>query len=156
MEIIPYTDKYKERVIELIFGILENEFGRHSKNGRPDLYNINKEYQRNNGNFWLAFDNENVIGTIALRDCGNSQGFLERMYVKKELRRTGLGTKLLSVLINFAKDKNYKEIFLSTWEETVSANNFYVKNNFEKVKALPENIANRSSSDKIFYKLELK
>jgi len=155
MEIVAYTDKYKEQTIELIFDILENEFSRHSKSGRPDLYNISEEYQKNNGNFWIAIDNENVVGTIALRDCGNDVGFLERMYVKRELRRTGLGSKLSSGLINFAKNKSYKEIFLSTWEETVSANNFYIKNGFGRIESLPANIKNRSSCDKIFYKLEL-
>jgi len=155
MKIIPYTDKYKEETIELIFDILENEFGHHSKSGRPDLYNITEEYQKNNGNFWLAVENENVVGTIALKNCDDGVGFLERMYVKKELRRVGLGTKLFSTLLTFAKNNNYKKIFLSTWEDTISANNFYIKNGFKRIESLPESIANRSSSDNIFYKLEL-
>ena len=155
MEIITYTDKYKEQTIELIFDILENEFGHHSKSGRPDLYRIPQEYQISNGNFWLAIDGEDVVGTVALRDCGDNQGFLERMYVKKELRRAGVGGKLFSTLLDFAKTKNYKEIFLSTWKDTISANNFYIKNGFQRIESLPESIANRSSSDNIFYKLEL-
>lgn len=155
MKIIIYSDKYKDKTIELIFDILENEFSHHSKSGRPDLQNIPEEYQKNNGNFWIAIENENVVGTIALRNCDAKVGFLERMYVKKELRRAGLGKKLLSALIDFAKDKNYKEIFLSTWDEAISANNFYIKNGFKRIEALPDNIANRSSSDTVFYKLEL-
>ena len=51
MEIIIYSEKYKDGVIELVMDILENEFGHHSKSGRPDLRNISQVYQKNNGNF---------------------------------------------------------------------------------------------------------
>ncbi len=154
MEIIPYSDKYKEQVVELVMNILENEFGHHSRSGRPDLHKISEVYQKNNGNFWIAVEGENVIGTIALSDYGNGKGYLERFFVKKELRRRGVGRKLISSLLDFAKEKNYKKIFLSTWGNLLSGNNFYIKNGFRRIESLPEEIPH-SSSDNVFYELEL-
>lgn len=153
MEIIAYSDKYKNQVVELIMDILENEFGRHSKSGRPDLRNIPEVYQKNSGNFWVAIDNGNVVGTIALSDYSNGRGYLQRFFVKKELRRQGVGSKLLEVLLDFAKGENYKEIFLSTWDN-MSGNNFYIKHNFQKIDFLPEEIPH-SSNDNLFYRLKL-
>lgn len=62
---------------------------------------------------------------------------------------------MFSVLLKFAKEKGYKEIFLSTWDEAVAAQKFYEKNGFVKINSLPEKIAWTSSSDAVFYKLEL-
>ena len=154
MKIITYSDKYREATIKLIFDILEDELGRHSKSGRPDLYNIPQVYQKNKGNFWIAVDDKRVVGTVGLSDHGRQRGYLERMYVDKEYRRKGLGKKLLSYLLKFAKSNGYKKIFLSTWEGMVAANNFYIKNGFLKIKYLPQGFSH-SSSDNVFYKLKL-
>ncbi len=149
-----YSEKYKDHVISLIMDILENEFGHHSKSGRPDLHKIPEVYQKNNGNFWIAInDDKNVIGTIALSNYGNGKGYLQRFFVKKELRRKGIGGKLLNVLLDFAKGKNYKDIFLSTWNN-MSGNNFYIKSGFRRIDFLPKEIPH-SSSDNVFYTLKL-
>lgn len=153
MEIIPYSDKYKESTIKLIMDILEIEFGRHSKSGRPDLYRITEVYQKNKGNFWIAVETDKVVGTIALSDYGKNRGYLERFYVAKELRRQGLGSKLFSVLLEFAKSNGYKEIFLSTQEDRVSAKSFYAKNGFKRIESLSEDFSH--AEDEIFFKLEL-
>lgn len=157
-KIIPYADKYKKRVVDLIFGILENEFGRYSKSGRPDVKNIPEFYQKDEkNNFWIAVDeNDNVVGTIALENLNGGCGNLRRLYVKKELRGTGLAKELLSVLLRFAKEKQYKQIFLSTWDEAIAANKFYLKNGFKRISKLPEEIAWDPGHDNVFYKLELK
>ena len=154
-EIISYSEKYKEQTVDFIFDILENEFGHHSESGRPDLHDISNYYQKNGGNFWLAVDNGSVAGTIALSNHGDKNGFLERFYVKKDLRKQGIGGKLFSVLLEFARINRLENIFLSTWEGTDDAQNFYSKHGFKRIEFLPENMAARSGKDNIFYKLEL-
>jgi RimJ/RimL family protein N-acetyltransferase len=158
MKIQSYSDEYKNQVIELVFDILENEFGHHSKNGRPDVKNISKFYQKDkNNNFWIAIDeNNNIVGTIAIFDLGEGWGNLRRLYVKKEFRKMGLAQDLFSAFLKFAKDKKYNRIFLSTWNEAIAAQKFYKKNGFVKIKSLPERILWTTSKDTIFYELELK
>ena len=157
MEIKIYSDKYKEQTIRFIFDILQNEFGRHSKSGRPDVRNIFEFYQKDEkSNFWLAIDeSDNVVGTIALFNLGEEWGNLRRLYVKKELRGKGVAKELFSVFLKFAKEKGYKKIFLSTWDGAIAAQKFYEKNGFVRINSLSEKIAWTASSDNVFYELEL-
>lgn len=157
IKIISYNDNYKEQTIKLIFDILENEFGRKSKSGRPDVKNIPEFYQKDElSDFWIAIrDNDELIGTIALSNFGEGISYLQRFFVKKEFRREGLGRKLLNHLLDFARAHGYKEIYLSTSEDMVSANKFYLKNGFERIESLPEKLVEQSAWDNVFYKLDL-
>jgi len=154
LKVIPYSDEYKEAVRNLIFDIAENELGHHSKTGRPDLANIKEVYQINKGNFWVAVKDGELVGTIALKDMGENRGDLWRFYVKKNLRKKGIGHKLFSILIGFARDKEYKQIFLSTHLDQEAANRFYLKHGFKRINSLPADFAH-SPKDEIFYELDL-
>jgi len=156
MEIVVYEDKFKNGVVELVNNIQENEFGSHSVSGRPDLKNIPEFYQKNNGNFWVALEGKEVVGAIGLSDFHNGFGELRRFYVKKDLRRQGVGKKLFDILMQFAKEKNYKTIFLATHSDPnhIPANNFYLKNGFERtIDYIPGIPA--PTKDNTFYKMNL-
>ena len=149
MKILLYSDKYKDQTISLVLDILEEEF--HSFGyKRPDLFNIYETYQKDNGNFWIAIEKGKVVGTIGLRDYGNNRGLLKRFYVDKNFRRIGLGSKLFSTLVKFAKENNYQEIFLGTSEKMVAANKFYLKMGFSRIDSLPIDIS--YIGDTLFYK----
>jgi ribosomal protein S18 acetylase RimI-like enzyme len=152
MEIIPYSDKYKEEVVIFILSILEGEYNLYDI-PRPDLYKIPEAYQKDKSNFWIALENDKIIGTIALCNYGNNRGYLKRMYVDRNFRGKGVSDKLLSTLIKFGKDNGYKEIFLGTIESMIAANKFYIKNGFQRIKTLPKDIP--ELGDSIFYKLIL-
>ncbi len=158
MKIVPFEEKHKEQVRNLIFDVLEGEFGHHSKSGRPDVKNISEHYQKDSkSNFWVALDeNDSVVGTIALSNLNENIGNLRRLYVKTEMRGQGIAGKLFSVLLDFAKGHGYKEIYLSTWETATDALRFYEKHDFERISQLPEKIAWTAGSDNVFYKLEIK
>src|SRR3989338_4148469 len=152
-EIITYTDKYKDQTIKFILSILEDEFG-YTGVGRPDLYDIANVYQKDSkSNFWLATSENELVGTIAIKNYRNGRGFLKRMYVKKEMRSKGIGQQLADVMLKFAKNSDYRIIFASTVEEFVSARNFYKKNGFIEVEKLPENLAD--PDDNVFLELKL-
>lgn len=157
MKIITYKDKYKDQVIKLIFDIAEIELRRHSKSGRPDLKNIPEFYQKSDReNFWVAVDEkDDVVGTVGLTDCKNENGELQRMYVRQDLRRQGIATKLLTELLDFAKEKQYKEIYLTTVDEPGAKHSFYKNNGFKITKFLPKEVK-YPSKDSVFYKLEIK
>lgn len=153
IQIIDYTDTYKQQTINLILFILENEF-EYKNVERPDLYDIPNVYQKDGkGNFWLALLNNEVIGTVALQNYGNGRGLLKRMYVKKEVRKKGVGQELLNQVFTFAKNYNYQIIYASTVEEFTSARKFYQKNGFVEIPNLPSDIA--TSGDNVFLQLKL-
>jgi N-acetylglutamate synthase-like GNAT family acetyltransferase len=152
VKIIQYSDKYKDQTVNLILSILENEFHAFGIE-RPDLLKISEIYQTNKGNFWIAVEKGKVVGTIGLRNYGNNRGCLKRMYIDKNFRGTGLASELFLTLVKFAKENNYKEIFLTTFETMIAANKFYLKMGFKRIDSLPEDIP--SFGDTVFYKIDL-
>jgi N-acetylglutamate synthase-like GNAT family acetyltransferase len=135
-----YTDKYKQQVIDLIVPIQQEEFNIPiTAADQPDLQQIPTFYQKDNGNFWLALADNNVVGTIALLDIGNQQGALRKMFVHKDYRGKiyGTGQLLLNTLFSWAQQKAYTEIYLGTTAKFLAAHRFYEKNGFDEI-SIPE------------------
>lgn len=153
IQIVPYTEEYKEDVIHLIVNIWENEFDFKGLE-RPDIYDIPKFYQSEGGsNFWIALDDNTLIGTVGLKKESGDLAYLKRMVVKKEFREQGLGIKLLETAIKFAKEHNFKTIFAGTVKENPNAIKFYKNHGFVESDIVPTNIT--AATDSICLKLSL-
>ena len=131
-----YDKKYQQQVIELILNIQQNEF--HvpvTIKDQPDLLNIENFYCSKNGNFWIALENNEVIGTIALIDIDNDQSCLRKMFVHKDYRgkEKGVGQSLLDALIDWCRGKDIKEVYLGTIDTMLAAHKFYVRNGFIEI-----------------------
>lgn len=138
-----YTDIHKNDVADLILSIQTGEFGIPITLAlQPDLNTIPEFYQTNNGNFWIAKIDEEIIGTISLLDIGNRQGALRKMFVHKNYRgkEFGVGQKLLATLLDWSRQRGITEIFLGTTEKFIAAQRFYEKNGFKEIQKqeLPE------------------
>jgi len=55
---------------------------------------------------------------------------IERIYISKQFKRLGLGTKLLEFGINKAKELNKQSVWLGVWENNLAAQKFYQKMDF--------------------------
>ncbi|MEQ1554901.1 MAG: GNAT family N-acetyltransferase [Ferruginibacter sp.] len=160
MQIQPYSEKYKEDIVSLILDIQNNEFKVPiTLKEQQDLLDIEAFYLKKNGGFWLATDNDKLIGTIALIDIGNGQGALRKMFVHADYRGKEklTGQLLLNYLINWCLHKNIKEIYLGTVEQLYAAKKFYIKNGFQKIEKslLPSNFP-IMQVDTEFFKLKIK
>ena len=130
MKILEYTNKYRQKTIDLLIKVAVNE---HEFKDWEKWFKIfeNENYIANNGNCYIAIDNkDNVIGTISLRKIDSISGEVKNFYVEKEYRGTGISQDLLNVLIKFAKANGYKRLELDSYKEFNRALNFYKKNNF--------------------------
>ena len=153
-----YTNAYKQPVCDLILTIQSGEFGIPiTLAQQPDLNDIPAFYQTNSGNFWIAKDDDNVVGTIALLDIGSHQGALRKMFVAESYRGKDIAKKLLTNLLAWAKQKAFKEIYLGTTEKFLRAQRFYEKNGFVEVdkRDLPPQFPIMEVDVK-FYKMNLK
>lgn len=123
-----YSEEYKEKVINFFLKICIDEFG--FKEWEEDIKNMdNHTYENAGGNFWIALDeNNNVIGTIGLKNKGQSVGELKSMYVHKKYRGQNIAQKLLDTLLDFAIQ--YERIILDTYKKFERAIGFYEKNGF--------------------------
>lgn len=154
-----YTEAYKEQIINLILDIQQNEFQIPiTQEDQPDLSDIANFYQSGSGNFWVAVDQECVVGTIALIDIGNGQGVLRKMFVKSSYRGKIHNTAkaLLQTAIEWVKKHNMQELYLGTTEKFLAAHRFYEKNQFIQLpkENLPRNFP-VMKVDTRFYKLQI-
>jgi N-acetylglutamate synthase-like GNAT family acetyltransferase len=154
-QIIVYTDKYQQAIVDLILPIQQNEF--HvpvTIEDQPDLKNIPGVYQKGNGNFWLAVKEGEVVGTIALIDFGNSQVALRKMFVHHDHRGKdkGVGQMLMDELLKWCKNRGVREIYLGTIDSMHAAHRFYLKNSFEEVSksSLPQTFPLMRVDNKFF------
>lgn len=130
-------------VIDVILSIQRDEFGVPiTVEDQPDLLDIPGFYQQGGGNFWVALEDGEVVGTIALRDIGNHQGALRKMFVKPAYRgkETAVAQRLFDELISSASRAGIREVFLGTIDRFVAAHRFYERNGFVQIpeSALPE------------------
>jgi N-acetylglutamate synthase-like GNAT family acetyltransferase len=152
-----FSDQYQEAVIELILDIQRNEFAVPITLGQqPDLTTIPKFYQKGNGNFWIALAGNQVVGTIALIDIGNTQVALRKMFVHDLFRGTPYktGQGLLDIAISWMRERNCSEVFLGTLDIFVAAQKFYRKNGFVEIpkSKLPENFPSMTLDNTFFKK----
>lgn len=133
INIEPYRNEYQNQVVDLILHIQQQEYNIPiTKDDQPDLFKIEEFYQSGSGNFWVATNDNKVIGTISLLDIDNHQVALRKMFVKKEFRGATYKTAslLLNTAITWAKDHSVSEIFLGTTPQFLAAHRFYEKNGF--------------------------
>ncbi len=131
--VLPYRPEYTNKIVQLILPIQQQEFNLPINLAvQPDLLDIASYYQTGRGNFWLALEGDQVIGSIGLRDIGNGQGALRKMFVAWEYRGTPLGVAklLLNALIEWAHLKEISDVYLGTTEYFRAAHSFYEKNQF--------------------------
>ncbi|MBC7777368.1 MAG: GNAT family N-acetyltransferase [Phycisphaerae bacterium] len=141
-EIIPFEEQYTDAICALILNIQQNEFQvTITLADQPDLLKISAVYQQNGGNFWVAVTEGEVIGTIALIDCGEGIGCIRKMFVRADWRGKGRGLaqQLFDTLEAWAGQHRIAALYLGTVERLHAAIRFYIRNGFEPVvaEALP-------------------
>ena len=129
----PFDLQDTNHIVNLILNIQQNEFQVPiTINEQQDLLNIPTFYQQKKGNFWVAKFNDEVVGTIALIDCGDNIGTIRKMFVKKEFRgkEHGIAQRLLNTLEESARTNTIKSLYLGTLERLQAAIRFYERNGF--------------------------
>jgi N-acetylglutamate synthase-like GNAT family acetyltransferase len=157
--IVPFRSEFALAVPALIVGIQREEFGVPiTVEEQPDLQQIPEFYQTGAGNFWVAVAAGRVVGTIALKDIGGSEGALRKMFVAPEARgkASGVAGDLLRTLLDWANEHGLKTIYLGTTDAFHAAHRFYEKNGFQQIMPsdLPPSFP-RMSQDTRYYSLAL-
>lgn len=160
MRIVPFTPERTQGVFDLIVPIQQNEFGIDiTAEQQPDLADIGGFYQQGLGNFWVALnDAHEVVGSVSLKDIGNNDVALRKMFVRADCRGGALGVSkaLLQTALDWAQTRGVQAIYLGTTPFFVAAHRFYEKNGFVKIEeqALPSSFP-IMHVDKIFYRYDV-
>jgi GNAT superfamily N-acetyltransferase len=155
IQIAPVRNNHSAAIIDLILPIQQLEFNVPvTLADQPDLQQVEDFYYRNGGHFWGAFQNNDLIGTIALINIGHNSGAIRKMFVKKEFRgkEFGIAQQLLETLITYSNANGIDDLYLGTVGVLKAAQRFYERNGFDLIvqEELPDYFP-RMPADHIFY-----
>ncbi|MET4386350.1 GNAT superfamily N-acetyltransferase [Bradyrhizobium sp. F1.4.3] len=100
-------------------------------------------YSSRNGGFWVAVDDDEIVGMFGLEASGEHAMELRRMYVAPGLRRAGIGQQMLAFAEHECRRRNRLRLQLSTSELQKDALALYRNAGYESIR---EEIADAASN----------
>ena len=135
MKIILFEEKYRDDMIFMVLSA-KNALGRIPRLNE-DLLDIKSNYFDKGHPFWIALDEfDRVIGCIGTRCDEEGNLFLSHLYVKYDNKRHGIGSKLVELAENSAKERGYKEIHIHLGKDYLESHVFYPKLGYKEYKEL--------------------
>lgn len=135
MKIIEFEEKYRDDMIFMVLNA-KNALGRIPKLNE-DLLDIKSNFFDKGQPFWIALDEFNrVIGCIGTRIDTDGKIFLSRLYVKFDIKRQGIGSKLLKLAEESAMKRGFKEIYVHIGKDYLESQKFYPKHGYVEYKDL--------------------
>jgi GNAT superfamily N-acetyltransferase len=135
MMILPLSNVHRDAAAALILPIQQGEFNVPiTLADQPDLLDLEAAYFRPGGHFWGAFADGELAGTIGLLAPGDI-GVIRKMFVKQAWRgkEWRIAQQLLETLIDYARARGIKDIYLGTIERMKAAHRFYERNGFSRI-----------------------
>lgn len=123
---------------------------------QPDLLDIARAYRTGGGEFWVATEDGQLVGTIGPLVKENGCGVLKKFFVRQSCRGQGVGSALYRELLAYARRSEIRHLILDTPSVAAAARRFYVTAGFRRVRAeeLPV-VYTYPDRNSILYRLEL-
>lgn len=96
-------------------------------------YSIQQNYFDNGGIFLVLVEDDQIIGTGAIRKLEDNVCELKRLWLLTEYHGKGLGYRTMQELLSFAKEKGYERIRLETDLTQKRALGFYKRLGFYEI-----------------------
>lgn len=109
------------------------------QNLEAELNNPALKYSPPEGDVVLAIEDNKPLGIIAYHRHNDYRCELKRMYVRPEGRGVGIGEKLVTEILDRARDAGFKEIVLDTLLPFQAAIHIYEKFGFEECEPYYDN-----------------
>jgi ribosomal protein S18 acetylase RimI-like enzyme len=127
-----------------VISLWEDVFGYEADHNAPQLV-IDKKLEISDGLFFVALDNQTVVGTVMAGYDGH-RGWIYSTAVSPIYQRQGLGSSLLAYAERKLSELGCMKINLQIMEGNEAVENFYLANGYHTEKRismgkrLPENI----------------
>lgn len=132
VNIVDFLEKYALDFAKLNFEWLEKYF--YIEAYDTELLNNPKKYiLADGGHILIALINEQVVGTVALIKRGEGVYELSKMAVTEKYQGMGIGNKLMSSCIDYAKQNGCDRLFLDSSTTLSPAITLYKKVGFKEI-----------------------
>lgn len=125
-----------------------------------NLKQLEKELFHPSSQFFFIYVQQDLAGYLKVNtrdaqteDMGEESLEIERIYIKNEYQKHGLGRMLLNKAIEVARDCGKKKIWLGVWEKNANAIAFYSKLGFVKIGSHSFHMGDEEQIDFIMAKL---
>ena len=105
----------------------------------PSLADEVDDFAAPRGVFLLVYQGDEVVGCGAVRTITPSVGELNRMWIRPDNRRRGLGDRLLAELVEQSRALGHETLRLDTNSALTQAITLYRKHGFEPVERFNDN-----------------
>jgi GNAT superfamily N-acetyltransferase len=94
---------------------------------------------RSDGEIWVAEYNGQIIGSIGVVSTDKSTAQLRWFLIELEFRGTGLGRQLMTIAVDYCKQKKFSRVFLWTMQGLKAAHHLYSSFGFIPVEQVENN-----------------
>lgn len=146
-ELIDYEKIYEPQLLSFLEKCLPESGRALDIDGRHSFY---KAISSHFVGFWCMLDNEDIIGTVAVREMNGNDCELKSLYLLEKYQGQGYGRQLLEKAVNFAKNCGYEKMYLDSLSTSTRAVKLYRKFGFKDTEKY-----NDSRFSDVFMVLEL-
>jgi len=90
-------------------------------------------YVAPHGVLWVAWEDEDALGCVALHELASDTAELKRMYVRPESRGRGVARRLTEHAIAVATARGYSRLRLGTLPDMLAAQQLYASLGFRRI-----------------------
>ena len=132
-----YAAEDRDAVVRLVGDVLA-EYGFSVAVGgiKEDLDGALERYAGARAGFWVAELAGEIVGTVAVRPKEGATCEIKRLYLRADMRGSGLGRSLYAHAESFARTAGYDRIWLESSRRFVKAHRLYEKNGFVLVEEI--------------------
>ncbi|MBP0723639.1 GNAT family N-acetyltransferase [Bacillus sp. RG28] len=124
-----------------------------------NLEQLEEELSNISSQFFFVYFNNEVAGYLKVNtndaqseEMGNESLEIERIYIKNNFQKHGLGKNLLNTAMEIAMECDKKKIWLGVWEKNENAITFYKKMGFVQTRAHSFYMGDEEQTDFIMIK----
>lgn len=102
----------------------------------PTVHTMYENFQKEKSVYYIVEKDRKILGGAGLAQLdGTSENTceLQRMFLLPEARRKGIGSKLMEMCLEAAKNFGYEKMYLETLSNMNEARKLYVKSGFELI-----------------------
>lgn len=120
--------------------LYENEYGLGGTFERYVLDSLTKYIdEQPEGEIWVVEQGGQIVGSIAIVRADEGTAQLRWFLIEPKYRGTGLGRKLMTVAINYCKQKKFSQVYLWTFQDLKAARHLYKNFGFTPTEQVESN-----------------